>query len=188
MKRLTERRRKGDATEKQGRWNGEGNYKRKKNKTQSQLLSISLQDWLGTAGFDRLEDEDSWGYKWAKAYVEFAAGEKYDWLKSYGINFFPVVGWIELKFDSLITPDGREIPIEGKMTTKKNVVHGTAVKVVEDAGYTVVGGALGGLAVLNIFGLEAVIASQGYLLAGGAAVGGTIGLGAALYRKGKEVS
>lgn len=56
---------------------------------------LAWQDWLGTAGFDRLEDEDSWGYKWARAYVEFAAGEKYAWLKSKGISFFPVVGWAE---------------------------------------------------------------------------------------------
>ena len=41
---------------------------------------LAWQDWLGAAGFDRLEDEDSWGYKWAKAYVDFAAGEKYEWL------------------------------------------------------------------------------------------------------------
>lgn len=56
---------------------------------------LAWQDWLGTAGFDRLEDEDSWAYKWARAYVDFAAGEKYDWLKSKGIKFFPVVGWAE---------------------------------------------------------------------------------------------
>ncbi|WP_281486893.1 FAD-binding dehydrogenase [Lysinibacillus sphaericus] len=56
---------------------------------------LAWQDWLGTAGFDRLEDEDSWAYKWARAYVDFAAGEKYHWLKSKGIKFFPVVGWAE---------------------------------------------------------------------------------------------
>src|SRR3954468_24823613 len=34
----------------------------------------ALQDWMGTAGFDR--DEDLWPKKWAEAYVAFAAGEK----------------------------------------------------------------------------------------------------------------
>ncbi len=55
---------------------------------------LAWQDWQGAAGFDR-EDEDYWGRKWAQAYVEFAAGEKREWLKSLGVNFFPVVGWAE---------------------------------------------------------------------------------------------
>jgi hypothetical protein len=40
---------------------------------------------------------------------------------------------------------------------------------------------------LNWLGLEAAIASHGYTLAGGAAVGGVIGLGMALKRKGNDV-
>src|SRR6476660_3508418 len=40
---------------------------------------LALQDWMGNAGFDR-EREDRWPRKWAQAYVEFAAGEKYPWL------------------------------------------------------------------------------------------------------------
>lgn len=96
-------------------------------------------------------------------------------------------GWIELRFDSLITPDGREIPIDAKMTTKQNVVKGTAIKVAQGTGTTLVGGVVGGLMALNILGLEAAIASQGYTLAGGAAIGGAVGLGVALYRKGKDV-
>lgn len=56
---------------------------------------LAWQDWLGSAGFDRLKDEDGWARKWAEAYVDFAAGEKRSWLRSYGIRFFPVVGWAE---------------------------------------------------------------------------------------------
>lgn len=56
---------------------------------------LAWQDWLGTAGFDREEDEDYWGRKWAEAYVAFAAGEKREWLRAHGIRFFPVVGWAE---------------------------------------------------------------------------------------------
>lgn len=56
---------------------------------------LAWQDWRGSSGFDRLEDEDYWAYEWAKAYVDFAAGEKANWLKSLGIKFFPVVGWAE---------------------------------------------------------------------------------------------
>ncbi|WP_405800473.1 FAD-binding dehydrogenase [Streptomyces sp. NBC_01506] len=54
---------------------------------------LALQDWLGTAGFDR--EEDHWPRKWAEAYVDFAAGEKRSWLRERGVRFFPVVGWAE---------------------------------------------------------------------------------------------
>jgi len=54
---------------------------------------LALQDWMGTAGFDR--EEDAWPRKWAEAYVAFAAGEKRSWLKSQGVSFFPLVGWAE---------------------------------------------------------------------------------------------
>jgi uncharacterized protein len=56
---------------------------------------LAWQDWLGTAGFDREDDEDFWAIKWAEAYVDFAAGEKRSWLRDMGIRFFPVVGWAE---------------------------------------------------------------------------------------------
>ena len=54
---------------------------------------LAYEDWMGTARFDRKEDE--WPRKWAEAYLEFAAGEKRDWLKAQGISFFPIVGWAE---------------------------------------------------------------------------------------------
>ena len=54
---------------------------------------LALQDWMGTAGFDR--DDDLWPKRWAEAYVAFAAGEKRDWLRAMGHRIFPVVGWAE---------------------------------------------------------------------------------------------
>lgn len=96
-------------------------------------------------------------------------------------------GWLELDFDYLITPDGREIPIEGKMSTKLHPVAEASKIVAQDVGYTIAGGAIGGFTALNWLGLEAAIASQGYTIAGGAAVGGAIGLGMALIRKGHDV-
>ncbi|WP_406836603.1 FAD-binding dehydrogenase [Streptomyces sp. AHU1] len=54
---------------------------------------LALQDWMGTAAFDR--PEDHWPRKWAEAYVDFAAGEKRSWLHAQGVRFFPVVGWAE---------------------------------------------------------------------------------------------
>lgn len=56
-------------------------------------LELARQDWAGTAGFDR--DEDEWGRRWADAYLEFAAGEKRAWLHEKGVRFFPIVGWAE---------------------------------------------------------------------------------------------
>ncbi|MFD4552229.1 FAD-binding dehydrogenase [Streptomyces sp. NPDC058246] len=55
--------------------------------------ALALQDWLGTAAFDR--PEDHWPRQWAEAYVDFAAGEKRSWLHRQGVRFFPVVGWAE---------------------------------------------------------------------------------------------
>lgn len=94
---------------------------------------------------------------------------------------------MDLSFDYLVTPDGREIPIEGTMTTKLHPVTQGAKIVAQDVGYTVAGGAVGGLMALNWLGLGAAIASQGYTLAGGAAVGGVAGLSVALIRKGNHV-
>ncbi|SNR76291.1 hypothetical protein SAMN06265360_11813 [Haloechinothrix alba] len=54
---------------------------------------LAWQDWLGTAGFDRADDH--WPREWARAYVDFAAGEKRSWLHGLGLRFFPVVGWAE---------------------------------------------------------------------------------------------
>jgi predicted oxidoreductase len=56
-------------------------------------FELALQDWIGSAGFDR--DEDLWPKRWAEAYVAFAAGEKRGWLRAMGHRIFPVVGWAE---------------------------------------------------------------------------------------------
>jgi uncharacterized protein len=56
-------------------------------------FDLALQDWIGSAGFDR--DEDLWPRRWAEAYVGFAAGEKRGWLRAMGHRIFPVVGWAE---------------------------------------------------------------------------------------------
>jgi predicted oxidoreductase len=58
-------------------------------------FDLAWNDWRGSAGFDRLDDEDSWAAKWARAYVEFAAGEKRSWLAGLGMSWLPTVGWAE---------------------------------------------------------------------------------------------
>src|SRR5712671_2354487 len=68
---------------------------------------LALQDWLGSAGFDR--EEDLWPHKWAKAYVAFAAGEKRAWLHAKGVRWFPIVGWAE-RGGYLATEHGNSVP------------------------------------------------------------------------------
>lgn len=54
---------------------------------------LAMRDWMGSAQFDRPEDE--WPRKWAEAYVDFAAGEMRPWLHAMGLRWFPIVGWAE---------------------------------------------------------------------------------------------
>jgi predicted oxidoreductase len=69
--------------------------------------ALALEDWLGTAAFDR--DEDFWPRQWAQAYVAFAASEKRSWLRARGVRFFPVVGWAERGGGNAIGP-GNSVP------------------------------------------------------------------------------
>jgi hypothetical protein len=68
---------------------------------------LALQDWLGSAGFDRAEDH--WPRRWAEAYVDFAAGEKRAWLRAQGLKIFPIVGWAE-RGGYLATGHGNSVP------------------------------------------------------------------------------
>jgi len=70
-------------------------------------LDLAWQDWVGAAGFDR--QEDRWPRQWARAYVEFAAGEKRSWLHQQGVRFFPAVGWAE-RGGYLATGPGNSVP------------------------------------------------------------------------------
>ncbi|MDX6673720.1 MAG: uncharacterized protein QOH11_1138 [Solirubrobacteraceae bacterium] len=56
-------------------------------------FDLAWQDWLGSAAFDRPEDE--WPRRWAQAYVEFATHEKRDWLQELGVRVLPSPGWAE---------------------------------------------------------------------------------------------
>jgi uncharacterized protein len=85
-------------------------------------VELAWQDWEGTAGFDR-EDEDRWGRRWARAYVDFAAGEKRAWLHEQGMRFFPVVGWAE-RGDGSASGHGNSVP-------RFHIVWGTGPGVLE---------------------------------------------------------
>ena len=61
-------------------------------------FDLAWSDWQGSAQFDRLTGEhaeDEWAQRWARAYVEFAAGEKRSWLAEHGVKVMPTVGWAE---------------------------------------------------------------------------------------------
>ncbi len=70
-------------------------------------LGLAMQDWIGSAQFDR--EEDHWPRKWAEAYVHFAAGEKRAWLRAMGHRLFPVVGWAE-RGDGRANGHGNSVP------------------------------------------------------------------------------
>lgn len=69
--------------------------------------ALALNDWLGSAGFDR--EADRWPRRWAEAYVDFAAGEKRAWLRAQGLRIFPIVGWAE-RGGYLATGHGNSVP------------------------------------------------------------------------------
>ncbi|WP_086693140.1 FAD-binding dehydrogenase [Streptomyces recifensis] len=86
-------------------------------------LDLAWNDWRGSAGFDRIDDEDSWAVRWARAYVEFAAGEKRSWLRGHGIELLPTVGWAE-RGDLRADGHGNSVP-------RFHVAWGTGTGVVE---------------------------------------------------------
>ncbi len=86
-------------------------------------LDLAWSDWQGSAGFDRTEDEDSWAVRWARAYVEWAAGEKRSWLAGHGITFVPTVGWAE-RGDLSAGGHGNSVP-------RFHIAWGTGTGVVE---------------------------------------------------------
>lgn len=70
-------------------------------------FELAWQDWQGTAGFDR--DEDEWPHRWAEAYVHFAAEEKRSWLHAMGMRWVPSPGWPE-RGGSLAGGHGNSVP------------------------------------------------------------------------------
>ncbi|MFS4094429.1 FAD-binding dehydrogenase [Streptomyces sp. AF1A] len=86
-------------------------------------FDLAWSDWRGSAQFDRLDDEDSWAVRWARAYVEFAAGEKRSWLQGHGIELLPTVGWAE-RGDLRADGHGNSVP-------RFHIAWGTGTGVVE---------------------------------------------------------
>ena len=54
---------------------------------------LALNDWLGSAQFDRPDDEDYWAKQWV---VRFATFEKENYLKEMGVRLTPILGWVNV--------------------------------------------------------------------------------------------
>ena len=83
-------------------------------------LELAWRDWLGSAAFDR--PEDHWPRQWARAYVEFAAGEKRRYLHDLGLRIIPTVGWAER--------GGGDVNGHGNSVPRFHVAWGTGPEVV----------------------------------------------------------
>ncbi|MBN1528495.1 MAG: FAD-binding dehydrogenase [Thermoleophilaceae bacterium] len=69
---------------------------------------LALADWMGSAGFDR-DEEDHWPRRWAEAYVRFAATEKRQYLRDLGLRVLPMPGWAE-RGDGRAGGHGNSVP------------------------------------------------------------------------------
>ncbi|MEP1207440.1 MAG: FAD-binding dehydrogenase [Rhizobiaceae bacterium] len=85
---------------------------------------LALSDWMGSAQFDRPEDD--WPRQWAQAYIDFAAGEMRPWLHNMGMRWFPVVGWAERGGNGVTGKRGH-----GNSVPRFHITWGTGPGVVE---------------------------------------------------------
>ncbi|GAA4772698.1 FAD-binding dehydrogenase [Citricoccus nitrophenolicus] len=114
-------------------------------------LEQAWEDWQATAAFDRPEDELP--RAWARAYVEFAAGEKRSWLRQRGHRIFPVVGWAERR--AVLGGPGNSVP-------RFHITWGTGPGIVESfAGEVEQAAFYGRLTVLHRHRVESVDTSGG---------------------------
>lgn len=86
----------------------------------SDSADLAWADWLGSAAFD--QPDDYWPRRWAEAFVEFAAGEQYRWLRDLGISWFPIVQWAER--------GGYPVPGHGNSVPRFHLVWGTGPGIV----------------------------------------------------------
>ncbi|KAI1477860.1 FAD binding domain-containing protein [Daldinia eschscholtzii] len=70
---------------------------------------LAMRDWLGSARFDRLEDQDVWPRRWAEAFVDFATDGMEKYLKDRGASFLAMVSWAE-RGDGTADGHGNSVP------------------------------------------------------------------------------
>jgi hypothetical protein len=132
-------------------------------------FDLAWNDWRGSAGFDRLDDEDSWAIRWARAYVEFAAGEKRSWLAGLGMSWLPTVGWAER---GSLRADGH-----GNSVPRFHVTWGTGTGVVEPFAASALHAAENGLVTFHHrHRVDELIVTGGGVDGGGVTGGGVTGV------------
>lgn len=95
-------------------------------------------------------------------------------------------GYMEIKFDKLISPDGKyQVPVEASVSTKDSAVKSVARHVAKDTAYMGIGAFGGALLSVQLGGIGTAIATHGISVGVGAAAGAGLGAVAAARRKGK---
>lgn len=54
--------------------------------------ALAMEDWFSFAEY---EPGEVWGPRWAEQFIHFTTPHVYEWLRNIGINFFPVIHWVE---------------------------------------------------------------------------------------------
>ncbi|MBX9687759.1 MAG: hypothetical protein K2X27_13720 [Candidatus Obscuribacterales bacterium] len=94
-------------------------------------------------------------------------------------------GYIEIKFDKLVSPDGKwVVPLDASASTKDSTAKTVVKQVAETTGYVSVGAVGGALLSVQLTGLPLAVATHGISVGAGAAAGAALGIAAALRRKG----
>lgn len=95
-------------------------------------------------------------------------------------------GFISVKFDKLVSPDGKYVlPVDATLSTKDSTVKSVAKVVAKDSVMVTVGAVGGAIMSVEMTGIPVAVLTHGYSVAIGGGVGATVGLIAALKRKGK---
>jgi hypothetical protein len=98
-------------------------------------------------------------------------------------------GYVEVEFDKIISPQGDyELPFKTKFSTRDNRLTAVSKIVAIDTGYVSYGALGGAICAVQFGGIGTAIATYGLSVAGGAAIGGTLGLIGGLKRKGDIAS
>jgi hypothetical protein len=94
-------------------------------------------------------------------------------------------GYVDVEFDKIISPQGDyELPFKAKFSTHDNKLTAISKIMAVDSGYVGYGALGGAICAVQFGGIGTAIATYGLSVAGGAAIGSTLGLIGSLKRKG----
>ncbi|HEY9786650.1 MAG TPA: hypothetical protein V6D17_14710 [Candidatus Obscuribacterales bacterium] len=97
--------------------------------------------------------------------------------------------YVEVTFDRLVSPDGDyQLPFDVKISIKSSAAKSLAKTIARDSAYMAKGALLGSLASVQLTGVPMAVMTNGYSVAGGAAIGAAIGAFHAFRKKGNIAS